>query len=101
MHDDPVRLIARPLDLTEVHPGPDVQPEILDPASREERASHRVGRSLEDREEPVSVGVDLSAAARSQLFADDPPLRLQQTGPAFVSRLAREAARTDDLREPR
>ncbi len=91
--------LLRELDLAEVDTSTDVEAELLHVAAGRERAAHRVGRPVEDREEAIAGGVDLTSAVRLEQGADHAALCGEEPAPPHVAHLPSELGRAHDVGE--
>ena len=98
-HGDSADLGPDLLDLADVQAGPDFDAECPHGLDCVECAGRGLGRSVEDREEPVAGRVHLAAAVAPQRRANDAVMLLDEVAPTPVTELSGKLGRTDDVRE--
>ena len=85
VHGDATDLIAHELDLSGVCPGPDLEPDAVHRIHDGTGATDRPSGTVEGRQEPISRGVDLHTAERTELPPDETVVSFQELLPCLIT----------------
>jgi len=96
---DPARVLAHELQLARVDAHPDGDAELVHGRGHGAATTHRASGPIEDREEAVPGGLDLSAAVHVELLAHEPVVGEQEVPPPRVTQSIKAARGVDDVRE--
>ena len=78
------------LDLADVEPGPDLEPELGDLVADRRGTADRPGRAVEGGQDAVADDLDLGPAEPIELAPDDPVVVREQPLPAGVAQFGRQ-----------
>src|SRR5580700_8683471 len=99
MHRDPTDVGAADLHLPRMNPNSHGEVEPSHGLAHCERATNRLRRAVEGRQDPVACGLHQSAAKALDLAARKPLVAIQQLTPPFITHVASTSGRIDDVGE--
>jgi hypothetical protein len=97
-HGDAAYLLADLLDLADVDAGANLNAQLANRLDDLERSGDRLGRRVEDDEEAVARGVQLTATVALERAPHGRVMQVDQLAPRLVAQLRRVLGRTDDVR---
>ena len=99
MNRDPTDVVAADLHLPRMDPNSHGEVESADGLAECERATDRLRRALEGRQDPVACGLHESAAKALDLAARKRLMAVQELAPPFIAHVASTRGRIDDVGE--
>ena len=92
-------VIRHNLDLADVEPGTDLEPEVPDLVADRRGTANRPRRAVERGQKPSPMTLTSVPPKRVELVPDDPVVVRQQPLPSAVSQFGRQLRRPDDVGE--